>query len=92
MVADAFRPLFEGFSFADVDADGGVEFERPPAGGDFRAAVGDADFFPDLVDEDGDGFGTADKAGELAHDLAHEPRLQAHMRGPHIAFNLLFGD
>ena len=48
---------------ADVDADGGVEFQGATAGGGFRATEHDADFFTNLVGENDAGPGFGDEAG-----------------------------
>ncbi len=52
----------------------------------------DADFFADLIGEDGAGFRFADEGGQFAHRLAHEPRLRAHGDVAHLAFEFRLGD
>src|ERR1700730_7076536 len=47
-----------------------VEFERVAAGGRFRIAEHDADFHPDLVDEDHEHVGALDIRRKLAQRLA----------------------
>ena len=42
----------------------------------------------DVVDEHAHGVGLADDAGELAHGLAHQTGLQAHMAVAHLALDL----
>ncbi len=42
---------FDSTDAADIEADGGVEFEGFTTGGRFGIAEYDADFFSDLVDE-----------------------------------------
>ena len=44
--------------------------------------------FPQLVDEDHDGVGLADGAGELAQGLAHEPGVETHEAVAHLALDL----
>jgi len=68
-------PLFDGFHPAQVNANRAVELQGPSARGDLRAAVGDSDFFPDLVDEDYRGSGAVDAAGQFALCLGHKPGL-----------------
>ena len=60
---------FDRGGFADVHADGGVEFQRIAAGGGFRIAVHHADFFTDLVGKDDAGFAFACRAGEFTQSL-----------------------
>src|SRR5277367_1040591 len=86
LIADHLVALLDGADAADIEADGGVEFQRIAAGGGFRRAVHHADLHPDLVDEDHHGVGLVDGGGELAQRLAHQPRLQAGQRVAHFAF------
>src|SRR6266540_4552255 len=44
----------------DIQADGGIKFERIAAGGRLRIAHEDADLLPELIDEDHGGVGLAD--------------------------------
>src|SRR5205085_5486263 len=59
-VADHLVALLDGADAADVEADGGVKFQRVAAGGGFRRAVHHADLHADLVDEDHHGMGLVD--------------------------------
>src|SRR6185437_6555486 len=90
-VADDGVAVLDGGDAADIDADRGVELERAPAGGGFRAAEHDADFFADLVDEHQHGARLRYQAGELAQRLRHQPRLQADVRIAHLAVELGLG-
>ena len=53
-----------------------------------QASEHHADLFPQLVDEDADGAGAVEVAGELAQRLAHQPGLETHVRVAHLAFDL----
>ena len=77
---------------ADVDADGGVEFEGAAAGGGFRVAEHHADFLADLVGEDADGAGLGDERGELPHGGRHEAGLGADGGVANLAVEFLLGD
>ena len=92
VVANELVAHFEGLHLADVDADRGVELQRPTAGGDLRVAVGNADFLPELVDKDHDTVGLCDAAGQLPQGLAHEPGVDAHKALAHLSFDLGPGD
>ena len=72
---------------ADVDADRGVELQRAAAGRRFGIAEHHADLLAQLVDEDEAGLRLRHDAGELAQRLRHQPRLQAHLRFAHLAFD-----
>ncbi len=66
---------------------------RAPVGEDHsgsivEASVHDSDFFPQLVDEDGDGAGLRQRARQLAQRLGHEPRLEADVGVPHLPLDL----
>ena len=87
-VADGIGALFEGLDAADVEPDGGVELERLAARRGLGVAEHDADLLAQLVGEDADGARLAERAGQLAQRLAHEPRLQAHEAVAHLAFDL----
>src|SRR6185295_3156646 len=50
----------------------------------------DPDLHADLIDEDHGALGLADDPRKLAERLAHEARLQPHVRIPHHAFDLRF--
>jgi hypothetical protein len=51
-VADDLVAPLDGADAADVEAHRRVELERIAAGGGFGIAEHDADFHPDLIDED----------------------------------------
>ena len=53
-----------------------------------KAPVHDTDFFPQLVDEDGDGAGLRERARQLAQRLGHEPRLETDVGIAHLALDL----
>ena len=65
-----FLAVLDGADAADVEAHRGVELERVAAGRGLGVAEHDADLHADLVDEDDDGVGALDVAGELAQRLA----------------------
>ena len=73
---------------ADVEPDGGVELERPPAGRRLGLPEHDADLLAQLVREEADRVGAVERAGELAQRLAHQPRLEADVGVPHLALDL----
>lgn len=75
---------------SDVEAHRSVKLQRITAGGGLRAAEGDADLLPKLVDEEQGGPRSVGDAGELAEGLAHEARLEAHVRISHVALELGF--
>src|SRR6266852_5718548 len=72
----------------DVEAARRVELERVAAGGRLGVAEHDADLHADLVDEDDERVGALDVGGELPQRLAHQPRLQTHLRLAHFALDL----
>ena len=76
---------------ANVDAHGRVELQRLAAGRRLRIAKHDADLLAYLVNEDQAGARLGDGPGKLAQRLAHQPRLQAHMRIAHLAIQLGLG-
>src|SRR5215831_19054006 len=86
--ADGLGAVLERLDPAHVEPDRGVELQRPPAAGRFRRAEHHADLLPQLVDEDRGGLRLADRAGELAQGLGHEPGLEADMAVPHLALDL----
>src|SRR6185437_15542429 len=87
-IADDFVAVLDGADAADVEADRGVELQRVAAGGGLRIAEHHADLHADLVDEDDDGVGALDVAGELAQRLRHQPRVQAELHLTHLTFDL----
>ena len=66
----------------------GVEFQRVAAGRGLGIAVHHADLHPQLVDEDDGAARAADRSGQLAQRLAHQPRLEADMAVAHLALDL----
>src|SRR5215469_1423941 len=87
-VADDLVAILDGTDAPDVEADRGVELQRVAAGGRLRIAEHHADLHADLVDEDDDGVGALDVAGELAQRLRHQARLQADLHLAHLALDL----
>jgi hypothetical protein len=73
---------------AHVDTHRGIIFQRVAAGSHLWIAVHDAHLQTQLVDEDDDGARLADDARQLAHGLAHQAGLQAHMGVAHFALDL----
>ena len=67
---------------------GCIELERAAAGCNFRAAVDYADLFTQLVDKNSNAVGLGDRAGQLAHGLAHHAGVQADERIAHFALDL----
>ena len=87
-VADRLGAVLDRLDPADVEPDRGVELQRAAAGGRLRVAEHDADLLAQLVGEDERGVRAGDGAGQLAQRLAHQARLQAHVRVAHLAFDL----
>src|SRR5450631_2970959 len=90
LVADHLFAALDRADAADVDAHRGVELERVAAGGGLGIAEHDPDLHADLVDEDDERVGAPDVGGELPQRLAHEARLQSHLRLAHLALDLRF--
>ena len=89
MVADKLAGrVLQALDAADVDADRGIILQCAAAGSDFGVAVDDAHLLTQLVDEDADGVGLADDAGELAHGLTHQTCLQTDVAVAHLALDL----
>src|ERR1700722_18668505 len=88
LVAGDLVAVLDDADAADVEAHRGVEFERIAAGRGLRAAVHHPDLHADLVDEDHHGVGAADRGGELAQRLAHQPRLHAGLVVAHLTLEL----
>src|SRR5512138_296996 len=84
--ADDLLALLERADAPDVQADRGVELERIAAGGRLGVAEHDADLHAQLVDEDDERLALRARARELAQGLAHQPRLEPHVRVTHLAF------
>ena len=72
---------------ADVEPHRRVELERLAAGRRLGVAEHDADLFTQLIDEHHRRLRPRDRARQLAQRLAHEPRLQTHVRVAHVAFD-----
>ncbi len=89
-VADHVRALLQRLNAPDIQHHRGVELQGASAGGCFRVAEHDADFFADLVDKDRRRVGLGDGAVQLPHGLRHQAGLQAHVAVAHLAFNLGF--
>ena len=53
-----------------------------------HASEHDADFFPQLVNEDRGGLCLVERAGDLAEGLGHQPGLEADVAVPHLALDL----
>ena len=90
-VADDFGTLLYGFNAAQVYANRAVELEGPATGSDLWAAVGDAHFFPKLVDENHRRLGLVDGPSELAESLGHKAGLEADVGVAHVAFDFRLG-
>src|SRR6202522_1820583 len=89
--AHDFLAILDGADAPNVHAHRGVELERIAAGCRLRVAEHDADLHADLIDENHDGVGALDVAGELAQRLRHEPSLQTHVLVAHFTFDFGLG-
>ena len=87
-VADHVGAVLQGLDAADVETHRRVELQRPAARRGLGRAEHDADLLAQLVDEDGDGAGLVEVAGELAQRLAHEAGLEADVAVAHLALDL----
>src|SRR5690606_25640486 len=87
-VADDLTALLEGLDAPDVEAQAGVELQRPPAARRLRVAEHHADLHAKLVREDHRGVAVLDRTRELAQRLAHQAGLQANVRVAHFALDL----
>src|SRR5687767_7567303 len=74
-VADRLHALLQRLDAADVEADRGVELQRPPARSRLGVSEHDPDLLAQLIREDRDGAGAVERPRELAERLAHEPCL-----------------
>src|SRR6266478_189000 len=90
--ADDPVAVLDGLDAPNVNAHGSVKLKGAAAGGGFGIAEHDANFFPDLVDEDEAGFRFGDDCGEFAQCLRHQARLQSHGGIAHVAFEFGLGD
>src|SRR5215467_2542386 len=88
LAADCLVAALDRLLAPDIEAHGAVELEGIAAGGGLGVAVDDTDLLAKLVDEDDHRLGPRDLRGELAQRLAHEARLQAHVRIAHLALDL----
>src|SRR4029078_4614101 len=88
LVAALLLAVLDRPDAADVETDGGIEFEGIAARRGLGGAEHDADLHADLVDEDHHALRLGDRCGELAERLAHEPRLHAGKRIAHPALEL----
>ena len=78
---------FQGLDAADIQPHRGIKLEGVAPGGGLGVAVGHADFLAQLVQENDRATRFADVAGDLAHRLAHQPRLAAHGQVPHLTLD-----
>src|SRR3546814_1392869 len=78
-VADDLVAVLDLAGAADVEAYRGIEFQRVAARRRLGIAVHHADLHAKLVDGDHHAARAADRTGELAQALRHQPRLQADM-------------
>src|SRR6185437_12201803 len=74
---DRLGSVLESFNPADVQPHRSVELEGLAARRRLGRPEEDADLLPKLVDEDRGGLGLAQRTGDLAEGLRHEPGLQA---------------
>src|SRR6202789_4575246 len=88
LVADHVVAVLDRADAADIEPHRGIELQRVAARRRLRIAEHDADLHADLVDEDDDGVGLGDRAGELAQRLAHQPRLLPRQLVAHLPFAL----
>src|SRR5262249_17144795 len=86
--ADDLVAVLEDADLADVEPDRGIELEGVAARRRLWVAIDDADLLSELVDEGDRGLRAGGDRGELAHGLAHEARLQGHVRISHLAVDL----
>ena len=91
LVADDLVALLDGADSPDIKAHRGVELQGVATRRGLRAAEHDPDLHSDLVDEDDQGVGPLDVAGELAQRLRHEPRVEPDVGVAHLALDLGLG-
>ena len=89
VVADDAVAVLDGRHPADVHPHVGVEPQRPSARRGLRVAEHHSDLHPQLVDKNQAGLRLVDQRLQLPQRLRHQPRLQAHLRVAHVAFQLL---
>src|ERR1035438_6030326 len=75
--SDWVRAIFKRFYSAHIESHRCIELKRPPARSRFGTAEHDAYLFPQLINEYCGGLCLAERAGNLAQGLGHEPGLQA---------------
>src|SRR5271168_3127558 len=73
---------------ANVDTHRRVKLQRLTPGGRLRVAEHDADLLANLVNKNQTGARLRHRSRQLPQRLAHQPRLQAHMRIAHLAVEL----
>ena len=88
LVADDLLAALDRLALPDIEANRAVELERVAAGRRLRVSEDKPDLLSQLVDEDDAGLRPRDRRGELAQRLAHEARLQPHVRIPHVTVDL----
>src|SRR5207237_9040189 len=91
LIADHFIAVLDCTDAANVETDGGVEFQRVAAARRLRIAEHDADLHANLIDEDDEAIRFRDGAGEFAQSLTHQPRLQPRQLVTHLTFELGLG-
>ena len=87
LIAHHLVTLFDRAGAANVKAHRRVELEGVTAGGGLGVAEHDADLHANLVDKNHQAVGLLDGAGELAHGLAEQARLQADVGIAHLALD-----
>ena len=85
-VANHLLAVLEGADAPDVEPHAGVELQCIATRRGLGTAKHHADLHADLVDEDDQGIGLGDGAGQLAQGLAHQARVQANVGIAHLAF------
>ena len=88
--ADDILASLDRCDLADIHAHRGVELQGVAAGRRLGIAEHHPDLHANLVDKDDAAVRLADRPGQLAQRLGHQPRLQAHMRIAHLPFDLGF--
>src|SRR5579859_2818805 len=68
-VAHRFFAILDLRHAPDIEPDRGIEFKGITTGGRLGISKHDTDLFPELVDEDTDGIGLADRSRELSERL-----------------------
>src|SRR6185312_5951457 len=86
-IADNVVAILDLTRAADIEPDRSIEFQCITACGGLRIAVHHADLHAQLIDEDDHAARAADRAGQLAQALAHQPGLKAHVAVAHLALD-----